>query len=201
MVRPSPSLRAKSSRKRSGRAPGGQRGHPGAYLPQVEDPDVVVEHRPEVCGGCGDELPGGAEVVGWRRRQVFDLPPIRAVVTEHCLGGVECGCGHVRWADPPAGAQAPTSYGPRLKAAALYLYQHQFLSRGRAATAMGDLFGVPVSGGVGGELPGGVLRSPGPVHGAGAPGGVGLAGGRGAMRLGCGSVGPVRGCTRSPPGS
>ena len=38
---------------KGGRRPGGQPGHPGSTLKPSEDPDRIVEHMPEVCGGCG----------------------------------------------------------------------------------------------------------------------------------------------------
>src|SRR5205085_236583 len=46
----------KSLRGRSGRKPGGQPGHPGRTLRQVERPDEVVVHEPGACAGCGAEL-------------------------------------------------------------------------------------------------------------------------------------------------
>jgi transposase len=71
-VKPAP----KSLRRRSGRKPGGQSGHPGSTLAQISDPDEVRRHEPGPCGGCGADL-DGAPQVGVERRQVFDLPPIR----------------------------------------------------------------------------------------------------------------------------
>jgi hypothetical protein len=141
--RPSP----KSLRKRSGRPPGGQHGHEGSTLSQVADPDLVVEHRPDVCDGCGEKLPADAEASGWRARQVFELPPVRPVVTEHRTTLVSCGCGHATWGGWPAEASAPACYGPRARAVVLYLYQGQFLARGRTARAMEDLFSAPMSAG------------------------------------------------------
>ena len=68
-------------RKRGGRR-GKQPGAPGAHLAQVAEPDAVVDHAPAACGGCGGGL-DDAPVVGSERRQVFDLPRVRAHVTEH----------------------------------------------------------------------------------------------------------------------
>jgi transposase len=56
------------------RRPGKQPGAPGAHLAQVADPDEIVVHVPNRCGGCGGEL-AGRSVTGVEIRQVFDLPP------------------------------------------------------------------------------------------------------------------------------
>ncbi|USY22501.1 DUF6444 domain-containing protein [Nocardiopsis exhalans] len=69
-VKPKP----KSQRRRTGRKPGGQPGHPGQTRAQTPDPDHVLEHHPHTCGGCGGDL-AGSEQTGLVRRQVVDLPP------------------------------------------------------------------------------------------------------------------------------
>jgi transposase len=52
-VKPNP----KSLRKKSGKKPGGQKGHPGTTLSLVEKPERVVIHGgPAECEGCGREL-------------------------------------------------------------------------------------------------------------------------------------------------
>ena len=81
------------------------------------------------------------------RRQVFDLPPVTAEVTEHQLIERECACGHRTKAAAPAGAEAPVQYGPRIAAVIVYLYIGQFLSKKRTAQALAELFGVPLSSG------------------------------------------------------
>ena len=58
---------------RGRRRPGKQPGAPGAHLAQVADPDEIVVHVPDRCGGCGGEL-AGALVAEVEIRQVFDLP-------------------------------------------------------------------------------------------------------------------------------
>ena len=142
LAKPAP----KSLRGRSGRRPGRPAGGQGVTLAQVADPDVVVRHEPVVCTGCGEALAGGAEV-GVARRQVFDIPEPKLVVTEHHLVTVACGCGHITTGVAPAVATAPAVYGPRLAAVGVYLLHGQFLSVSRTAHALRDLFGAPVSSG------------------------------------------------------
>ena len=122
-----------SSRPPSGEGlgkPGGQDGHDGATLAQVARPDREVRHEPGCCGRCEAGLPG-RPVTGIDRRQVFDLQPVRAEVTEHQLIERECGCGHRTKGTAPPGVQAPVQYGPRIAAIIVYLYAGQFLSKER----------------------------------------------------------------------
>lgn len=140
LARPSP----KSLRGRSGRKPGRPEGQPGATLEMAAHPDAVVRHEPARCAGCGSGL-AGVLVERVERRQVIDLPEIRALVTEHQMVSRRCGCGAVTAAAAPAGASAPVAYGPRLSAIGAYLWHGQFLSRSRTCQALGELFGVPAS--------------------------------------------------------
>ena len=140
LAKPAP----KSLRGRSGRGPGRPAGQPGVTLEQIADPDVIVRHVPAVCGGCGDDLVDGREV-RVARRQVFDVPDPKLVVTEHQIVTVACGCGHHTTAPAPAEATAPVAYGPRIAAIGVYLLHGQFLSVGRTADALRELFGASVA--------------------------------------------------------
>jgi transposase len=140
LAKPAP----RSLRKKSGRKPGGQDGHQGTTLAQAARPDREVRHEPGCCGRCGAGL-AGRPVTGVERRQVFDLPPVRAEVTEHQLIERECGCGHRTKGTVPAGAAAPVQYGPRVAAVMVYLHAGQFLSKDRTALALAELFGIPCS--------------------------------------------------------
>lgn len=142
LAKPAP----KSLRRRSGRKPGGQPGHPGSRLEQVSAPDEVRRHEPVACRSCRGDL-GGATEVGVRRRQVFDIPPIAVRVIEHQLIERRCGCGTVTAGTAPDGVGAPVQYGPRIAAIMVYLYVGQFLSKNRTAHALAELFGTPVSAG------------------------------------------------------
>jgi transposase len=139
-VKPTP----KSLRRRSGRRPGGQPGHPGSTLALVADPNERERHEPGPCGGCGADLAGAPEV-GVERRQVFDLPPMTMRVTEHQLIARRCACGATTCGAAPEGVRSPVQYGSRVTAIILYLYVGQFLSKKRTAQALAELFGTPVS--------------------------------------------------------
>ena len=75
-----PPPRPRSLRKKTGRKPGGQDGHPGQTLAQVAKPDLEVRHEPGSCSGCGAAL-AGRPVTAVERHQVFDLRPVTVKVT------------------------------------------------------------------------------------------------------------------------
>lgn len=139
-VKPAP----KSLRRKSGRKPGGQPGHPGSTLALVDDPNERMRHEPGPCGGCGANLAEAPEA-GVERRQVFDLPPMTVRVTEHQLIARRCACGTTTCGAAPDGVRSPVQYGPRITAIILYLYVGQFLSKKRTAQALAELFGTRVS--------------------------------------------------------
>lgn len=134
----------RSLRRKSGRKPGGQPGHPGSTLALVANPDQRLRHEPGPCTGCGADLRDAPEV-GVERRQMFDLPPMTVRVTEHQLIARRCACGTTTCGTAPQGVSAPAQYGPRITAIILYLYVGQFLSKKRTAAALAELFATPVS--------------------------------------------------------
>jgi transposase len=142
-----PKRAPKSLRGVSGRRPGGQPGHAGHSLTLVEQPDVVVVHRPSSCLGCGRGL-AGAPVLRTERRQLVDLPAARAQVVEHRAETRECpGCGRATMAPFPADVRAPIQYGPGVATLAVYLHQEQLLPVERTGRVLGEVFGCPIAGG------------------------------------------------------
>ena len=140
----------RSLRRRSGRKPGGQLGHVGETLHLVapDQVDDVVEHRPVVCATCQTPLNEAAEVTACERRQVQDLPPIRLRVTEHQALHVRCAaCQQVTAAPFPAAAPSRAQYGPRLRALAVYLVDHQLVPYARVQELLRDLLGARLSAG------------------------------------------------------
>ncbi|WP_406410375.1 DUF6444 domain-containing protein [Streptomyces sp. NBC_01614] len=72
----------KKAAPKSGRTRGRQSGTGGSGLSMIADPDVVEEHLPAACSGCGSGL-GPGDSVGFERRQVRDIPLTTVTVTEH----------------------------------------------------------------------------------------------------------------------
>jgi transposase len=137
--------KTRSLRRKSGKQPGGQIGHPGETLHLVATPDVLVEHRPSVCVHCQATL-DAAPVLLRERRQVGDLPPIGLHVTEHQALHLLCPtCQQVSVGVFPAAAPSRAQYGPRLRALAVYLVEQQLLPYARVRDLLADLLGARLS--------------------------------------------------------
>lgn len=135
----------RSSRRPSGKSPGGQVGHRGHTLSMVESPDEVVQHRPQVCAECHETLSQGAGRVV-ERRQVLDVPEIRLLATEHQVEAIYCPrCQRITPASFPAWVTAPVRYGPHARALAVYLHQGQLLPTARTCEALAAVSGCHLS--------------------------------------------------------
>jgi transposase len=134
--------RTKSLREPSGKKPGGQKGHPGETLRQVENPDVIINHYPEACAKCDERLTPDM-TTDYSARQVIDVPEPKVVVTEHRAYRCLCpNCDTKTSAAFPAEVTAPVQYGARICAFVVYLLNYHFLPEDRLAELMSDLFGL-----------------------------------------------------------
>jgi len=136
-----PQVKPAPPRKPSGKKPGGQPGHPRAVRPRLPA-DVVIDHKPRRCAGCGHALAGDDPQPRWQ--QVWELPEVRPQVTEHRFHTLNCPCGQATRAARPLDLPAD-GYGPRLKAAVTYLTGALRLSKAQAQALCADLLGLPVS--------------------------------------------------------
>ena len=110
--------------KKSGRRPGGQKGHPGHTLEMVTEPDHIQHHR------CHE------------KRQVCDIPPQHIEVTEHKAEIKHCPkCGQQVKATFPLDVSQAVQYGARLQAQASYLNNYQFIPLSRSCQLLDDFFG------------------------------------------------------------
>lgn len=139
--KPSPQSLREKSMKRSG----GQMGHKGGTLKQVTQADQIIRHALTRCPQCTAELEHSA-VIGLCRRQVFDIPEPRVLVTEHQAQRKHCHvCALDVTATFPEQVQAPTQYGARIKALSVYLHQQQMIPEDRLALLFQDVFSLPIS--------------------------------------------------------
>ena len=134
-----------SLRGKSGKKPGGQVGRKGVNLKPVANPDIVTVHSPKTCSECQTSLEGVVPIA-INKRQVFDIPPISVIVTEHQAETKLCPCCRTKnRAEFPKGVNAHTQYGERVKAVAAYFSHHHLIPFDRVSQLFEDLFGIPLS--------------------------------------------------------
>lgn len=126
--------------KGENRKAGGQEGHKGETLRQVERADKVEIHMPTECKVCGRAIRAeeGCEVVG--KRQVFDLPEAKMEVTEHQIGQVIC-CGQAQSGEYPEDVKASVQYGAGVRAMVTKLSVDHRMPLEQISILFSDLYG------------------------------------------------------------
>jgi transposase len=136
-------------REGEGRTAGGQSGHPGAGrgLRPEDQIDEIVDHYPEVCGGCGSGFGEQQRRPGRRfgRHQVAELPPISVTWTEHRTHQLRCRHCRARTSGRLPEQIAGSPFGPRLQAAVVTLTARHRVSRRGIVELARDLFGATIS--------------------------------------------------------
>lgn len=133
--------RTTSQREKGQKPNGGQPGHEGTTLNQVENPDEVKVHDKECCGNCAVSL---AAVPGSKveERQVFDIPAMKITITSHRVTLKVCPeCQTENKGDFPENVSQPVQYGDGVKTVATYFTSGHFIPVERTAQIFKDLFG------------------------------------------------------------
>ncbi len=122
------------------RKPGGQKGHKGNYLKQVENPTSVAEIFVDQ-----ESLPHGKyKHKGFESRQVFDVE-VSLTVTAYRAEVLVNEYGDEFVADFPEGVTEPAQYGNTIKAHSVYMSQFQLVPLDRVRDHFNDQLGIAVS--------------------------------------------------------
>ncbi len=136
-----PAVKRAPPKTPSGKKIGGQPGHAKNQRPLVERPDTIQDCKPDACRNCRQLLHGDDPQP--LRQQVWDVPPIRPVITEYRRHRLTCPrCGVTTCGTAPAGQD-----GPRLKAACVLLTGAYRLSKTKAARMLSERFAIPLCAG------------------------------------------------------
>jgi transposase len=137
--------RIQSLRKNSGKKQGGQVGHKGTTLAQVTSPDVTEKHEVTCCPECQTDLTT-APVINTIKRQVFEVPEIKQVVTEHQFEVKKCPKCQTKVEAPKISlVNAPVQYGSNARALASYFNTHHLVPEDRVSQMMSDVFNLQMS--------------------------------------------------------
>lgn len=130
-------------REKSGKQPGGQKGHQGKARMLVENPDEIVELYPRKCRHCGnDEFIKRNNVL--ERRQIIDIPPVKPYIIEyHQKAGICNKCGERNTGEFPV--KSPVSFGTRITAIIGYLNVQHHIGYDRITQIFQDLLKLNIS--------------------------------------------------------
>jgi len=146
-----PGRKAPEQRKRGGpkRKPGKQPGAPGAHLAWRDAPDDTVPVFPAGACPCGRDLAAAADLGVSGSRQVIEVPLAAARVVQYDSHAVECGCGRVHEAPPPAdaGEAGTVTWGLNARALAVSLMVVHHVPVERCAAILESLSGIRPSDG------------------------------------------------------
>ena len=124
---------------------GGQKGHKGETLKQIESPDVVKKHVLTTCPDCHCSLLS-TPVTKIIKRQVFDIPPPKIEVTEHQAEVKYCECcNKTITAAFPAGVLAPVQYGEVIRSWSVYYQYQHFIPEDRLQPLFSELYGIQLA--------------------------------------------------------
>jgi transposase len=143
-----PHAKPPRKKRKSKKRRGGQPGHPKhqrALIP-TDQCNQVHSLKPKACRRCGEKLSGtDPEPL---RHQVWELPEIKAFVTEYQQHRLPCACcGETTCATLPPGVPQGQS-GPRLMAFTALLMAYYRQSKRRTAEFLETLLGQPCSPGL-----------------------------------------------------
>ena len=133
-----------SLRKKSGKRPGGQKGHQGMNRAQVDNPDKIVKCEPEECANCGKSLEDQQGTIS-EKRQERDIPPIEVSITEYQQIEKKCSCGCTNQGKFPDNIKSYVQIGSNAQAFLIYLNITQLIPFQRLSQLSKDIFGFPVS--------------------------------------------------------
>jgi transposase len=134
-----------SLREKGNKKSGGQPGHKGETLLMSANPDSVIEHHPnEICPQCGKSHNNErSQIIG--KRQVIDIPVIKASVIEHQIFQSICTCGYVSCGDFPSDVVAPVQYGSNLISLTAYLSSRQYIPYARLSELIKSITTISMS--------------------------------------------------------
>jgi len=119
--------------------------HPGAHRSLHPNPTSRRDCRAHRCQHCGVDVSQAAQ----RACEAYDrveIPEIKPDVTRVTLFGGDCPCCRKRFkAEPPAGLEPGSPFGPNLRAFVLYLRSVQCIPLERLCDLLHDLIGLDIS--------------------------------------------------------
>jgi len=134
----------KSLRTKSGKKPGGQKGHVGSGLKLEREADEIIEHKAEVCQKCGADI-SGVECVCVKTSNVIDFEVEVKITAHRQMKSVCAVCGAENTGEMPKEARHTKVYGSGLRAFIVLLSSFACVGMKKISEILRNVFGVGVS--------------------------------------------------------
>ncbi|MDQ0390405.1 IS66 family transposase [Labrys monachus] len=119
--------------------------HAGSHRALHPNPTNKCDVFASSCRCCGADVSGASQFVCEAYDRI-EIPEVAPDVTRVSLFGGVCPCCTTRFkAEPPAGLEPGSPFGPNLRAFVIYLRSVQGIPLARLRDAMSDLFGLDIS--------------------------------------------------------
>jgi transposase len=117
----------------------------GSTLNQVSDPDKIILCKVGFCNHCHKDI-SDVDIKDIDKRQVTDIPPVKAFTTEYQGEITECPyCHKINKAVFPDGVTHKAQYGSGVQALAVYLRNYQLIPLERTIELFRDLYKISLS--------------------------------------------------------
>ena len=136
----------RSLRKKSGKKPGGQKGHDGSYLAVLSEPDHTIDHLHSDCANCPNYEKCRAAAKVKETRYVIDAV-VDVDITAHNLLSVPCcpKCGCEKTGSFPDPVKNHIQYGENLEALVVTMNTVGAVSVNRTHEILSGVFNIPIS--------------------------------------------------------
>ncbi len=161
---PSKDFKKSKPKKRSGRKPGGQPGHPGVtrrLVPVEQVDEVITCPPPDFCEDCHKTLDKMAKII---RHQVYEIPKPCYTITEYQVGHARCSYCQMVYAGVLPKEVGKRGFGTRVHALLGLLTTKFRQSKRQSLALLHDLYGMPMSVGTVSNIEGRVSQSIAPLH-------------------------------------
>jgi transposase len=134
-----------NSREKSNNPSGGQKGHKGSSLKMSDNPDEIVNYKPNYCNRCGAEFDFSNAKLHTKRQEIV-IPPISPKYIEHRAYQCTCNqCGNATIAEMPQRLKANIQYVENVQALITYLSVYQYIPANRLKKFLKDFANLQIS--------------------------------------------------------
>lgn len=142
IVKKNKSLRWKSNNKTWW-----QKWHEWCSEKQSDNPDKIIECKPNRCSVCWKEFDSNTKFKVLWRKQKIDISKIIKLITEYRLMWTKCSCWHKEKWEYPSDIKAPVQYWTNLQSFVGYLSVSHSIPQKRITNIFNDMLGIKLSSG------------------------------------------------------